>query len=41
MLNVYQSAKDVCEWLWPSLVPYGLVVFDDFGGAEPKECSGL
>lgn len=30
-VDVYQSAKDVCEWLWPRLVPGGLVVFDDYG----------
>jgi O-methyltransferase len=30
-VDVYQSAKDVCEWLWPRLVSGGLVVFDDYG----------
>jgi O-methyltransferase len=30
-VDVYQSAKDVCEWLWPRLVAGGLVVFDDYG----------
>jgi len=30
-VDVYRSAKDVCEWLWPRLVPGGLVVFDDYG----------
>lgn len=30
-VDVYQSAKDVCEWLWPRLVSGGLVLFDDYG----------
>jgi len=30
-VDVYQSAKDVCEWLWPRLISGGLVVFDDYG----------
>jgi len=30
-VDVYQSAKDVCEWAWPRLVSRGLVLFDDYG----------
>jgi len=30
-VDVYQSAKDITEWVWPKLVPGGLVVFDDYG----------
>jgi O-methyltransferase len=30
-VDVYESAKDTCEWLWPRLVSGGLVVFDDYG----------
>jgi O-methyltransferase len=30
-VDVYQSAKDVVEWLWPRLISSGLVVFDDYG----------
>lgn len=30
-VDVYQSAKDVMEWLWPKLVSGGIVVFDDYG----------
>jgi O-methyltransferase len=30
-VDVYQSAKEVCEWLWPRLVSGGLLVFDDYG----------
>jgi O-methyltransferase len=30
-VDVYQSAKEVCEWVWPRLVSRGMVVFDDYG----------
>lgn len=30
-VDVYQSAKDVVDWVWPRLVPGGIVVFDDYG----------
>jgi O-methyltransferase len=30
-VDVYQSAKDVLEWVWPRLPPGGVVVFDDYG----------
>lgn len=30
-VDVYQSAKDSCEWLWPRLVSGGLVLLDDYG----------
>lgn len=30
-VDVYQSSKDICEWLWPRLVSGGVVVFDDYG----------
>jgi O-methyltransferase len=30
-VDVYQSTKDILEWLWPRLVAGGLVVFDDYG----------
>ena len=30
-VDVYQSGKDVLEWIWPRLVPGGIVVFDDYG----------
>ncbi|MBI3590341.1 MAG: class I SAM-dependent methyltransferase [Candidatus Melainabacteria bacterium] len=33
-VDVYQSAKDIVEWLWTKLVVGGIVVFDDYG------CSG-
>jgi len=30
-VDVYQSALDVFEWVWPYLSPGGMVVFDDYG----------
>jgi O-methyltransferase len=30
-VDVYQSARDILEWLWPKLVSGGIVVFDDYG----------
>lgn len=30
-VDVYQSAKDVFEWVWLKLVNGGIVVFDDYG----------
>lgn len=30
-VDSYQSAKDVMNWVWPRLVPCGVVVFDDYG----------
>lgn len=30
-VDVYQSARDVFEWVWPRLAAGGVVVFDDYG----------
>ena len=30
-VDVYESAAQTFEWVWPRLVPGGLVVFDDYG----------
>ncbi len=30
-VDVYESAKDILNWVWPRLVPGGVVVFDDYG----------
>ena len=30
-VDVYQSARDVLEWVWPKLVVGGIVVYDDYG----------
>ncbi len=37
-VDVYQSAKDVFDWVWPRLSPGGLVIFDDYGCAA---CPGV
>src|SRR5260221_6183953 len=37
-VDVYQSAKDVVQWLWPKLVLGGIIVFDDYGF---QTCSGI
>ena len=33
-VDVYQSAKDVVEWVWPRLQVGGVIVFDDYGFAK-------
>lgn len=30
-VDVYQSAKDVVDWIWDRMVPGGIVVYDDYG----------
>ena len=30
-VDVYASAKQVTEWVWPRLAPGGVIVFDDYG----------
>lgn len=30
-VDVYQSAKDIMDWLWNKMVIGGIVVFDDYG----------
>ncbi len=37
-VDVYQSAKDIIEWLWPKLAIGGIVVFDDYGF---DRCDGI
>lgn len=37
-VDVYQSAKDIVEWLWPRLVDGGIIVFDDYGF---ESCPGI
>ena len=32
-VDVYQSAKDVVEWLWERMVPGGMIIYDDYGMA--------
>lgn len=40
-VDVYQSGKDILEWVWPRLVLGGVVVFDDFGFASTKGITKL
>jgi predicted SAM-dependent methyltransferase len=37
-VDVYQSAKDTFDWVWPRLSIGGMVVFDDYGFPN---CSGV
>jgi O-methyltransferase len=30
-VDVYQSSKDIIEWIWPKLVIGGMILFDDYG----------
>ncbi len=30
-VDVYQSARDILEWVWPRIAVGGIVVFDDYG----------
>jgi len=30
-VDVYQSAKDIVEWIWDKMVPGGIMVYDDYG----------
>ena len=33
-VDVYQSARDAAEWVWPRLQVGGVIVFDDYGFAK-------
>lgn len=37
-VDVYQSAKDIVEWVWDRMVPGGIIVFDDYGFSA---CDGI
>lgn len=37
-VDVYDSARDINDWVWPRLVRGGIVVYDDYG-FEP--CAGV
>ena len=30
-VDVFQSAKDILDWIWPRMVIGGVVVYDDYG----------
>lgn len=40
-VDVYQSGKDVLEWVWPRLAVGGIVVFDDFGFSSTRGIATL
>jgi O-methyltransferase len=37
-VDVFQSAKDIVEWIWDKLAVGGIIVFDDYGN---KNCDGI
>lgn len=37
-VDVYESARQVAEWVWPRLLPGGVLVYDDYGFAT---CEGV
>jgi O-methyltransferase len=37
-VDVYQSAKDILEWVWGRLVVGGMIVYDDYGF---RSCDGI
>jgi O-methyltransferase len=37
-VDVYQSAKDIVDWIWDKMIPGGIIVFDDYGFST---CTGI
>jgi O-methyltransferase len=37
-VDVYQSAKDISDWIWDRMVPGGIIVHDDYGFPT---CTGI
>lgn len=37
-VDVYQSSKDIMEWIWSKLVVGGMILFDDYG---MYQCDGI
>lgn len=37
-VDVYKSAKDIVEWIWPKMVIGGIIVYDDYGFST---CKGI
>jgi len=37
-VDVYQSAKEIFDWVWPKMKQGGIIIFDDFGFAA---CEGI
>lgn len=38
---VYRSGRDIFRWLWPRMVPGGIVVFDDYGFRDSEGITRL
>jgi len=38
-VDVYQSAKDIYNWIWPKMVIGGVLIYDDYGYFN--ECAGI
>ena len=37
-VDVYQSAKDIVDWIWDRMVHGGIIVYDDYGF---RLCDGI
>ena len=37
-VDVYKSAKDIIDWIWPKMVIGGIIVYDDYGFST---CKGI
>jgi O-methyltransferase len=37
-VDIYQSAVDITDWVWPKLVHGGIIVYDDYGF---EKCKGI
>ncbi len=37
-VDVYQSAHDILEWIWPRMVHGGVIIYDDYAS---EECKGI
>jgi len=37
-VDVYNSARDIVNWIWPKMPIGGIIVYDDYGH---EECSGI
>ena len=37
-VDAYQSANDIVQWLWPRLLPGGIIIYDDYGFYN---CAGI
>jgi len=37
-VDIYHSAVDILDWIWPRMVDHGIIVFDDYGF---RHCDGI